>query len=100
MRKAPYTRSVLFAAMLSMALILLSQTMFAGSRTAQVAARNTSRTVSTIPDRVTQAVDESSLVKLSRNTRPEMNALNDRGALADDFNIDHVLLVLKRSPEQ
>jgi hypothetical protein len=86
--------------MFSLVAGLLSQTMSASSRTSSVAAPNTSRPAPTIPDRVTQSIDDSSLVTLSRNTRPEVNALNDRGALADDFNIEHVLLVLQRSPEQ
>jgi subtilase family serine protease len=46
------------------------------------------------------AIDESKLVRLEGNTRPEARAENDRGAVADDFQIDHILLQLKRSPER
>jgi subtilase family serine protease len=46
-----------------------------------------------------QAVDESRLVTLYGNTRPEATAENDRGAVADNFELNHLLLHLKRSPE-
>jgi subtilase family serine protease len=48
---------------------------------------------------ITQEVDESKLVALKGNTRPEANAINDRGVVADDFQIDHMLLQLQRPPE-
>lgn len=46
------------------------------------------------------AIDESDLVTLANNTRPEATAANDRGRVADSFPLDHMLLQLKRSPEQ
>ena len=49
---------------------------------------------------ITQAVDESNLVPLPGNTRPEAIAQNDRGAVADGFPMDHLLLQLRRPPEQ
>ena len=49
---------------------------------------------------ITQEVDETRLVTLQGNTRPEVNAINDRGAVADDFQMEHVLLQLQRPPEQ
>ena len=49
---------------------------------------------------ITQAVDESKLVTLAGNTRPEARAKYDRGRVADNFLMKHVLLLLKRSPEQ
>jgi subtilase family serine protease len=53
------------------------------------------------PTRVIQeAIDETKLVTLQGNTRPEANALNDRGRVPDDFQLDHMLLQLKRSPER
>jgi hypothetical protein len=50
--------------------------------------------------RITQPIDETKLVTLSRNTRPEANATNDRGALPEGYAIDHMLLQLQRSPQQ
>ena len=52
------------------------------------------------PALITQSVDESKLVTLAGNTRPEANAKFDRGAVADSFPMEHMLLQLKRSPEQ
>ncbi len=49
---------------------------------------------------ITQEIDESRLVTLKGNTRPEANATNDRGAVADDFQMEHMLLQLQRPPEQ
>jgi len=46
-----------------------------------------------------EAVDESKLVTLAGNTRGEASAENDLGAVADDLAIDHMMLQLKRSPE-
>ncbi len=45
------------------------------------------------------AVDETHLVTLAGNTPPAAsNAANDRGAVADDLRLEHLLLVLKRPP--
>ncbi len=49
---------------------------------------------------VTQKIDETKRVALKGNTRPEANFKNDRGAVADDFVMEHMLLLLKRPPEQ
>src|SRR5580698_4084915 len=46
------------------------------------------------------AVDENKLVTLAGNTRPEANADNDLGRAADSLAMDHMLMHLKRSPEQ
>jgi hypothetical protein len=40
------------------------------------------------------------LVTLRGNTRPEAKASNDRGRVADDFPMNHMVLLLRRSPEQ
>jgi hypothetical protein len=37
---------------------------------------------------VTQRIDENKRVLLSGNKRPEANAGNDRGAVAEDFPVD------------
>ncbi len=50
--------------------------------------------------RITQNIDEGKLFLLAGNTRREANAENDRGAVADDFRVEHMLLQLHRSPEQ
>jgi len=50
--------------------------------------------------RITQSVDETNRMALVGNTRPEARPENDRGAVANDFAMEHMLLQLKRSPEQ
>jgi subtilase family serine protease len=50
--------------------------------------------------RIVDRVDENNLYRLTGNTRPEANATNDRGLVADDLPMDHMLLQLRRSPEQ
>jgi len=52
------------------------------------------------PVLIKQNVDEGELVTLGGNTRPEANAKYDRGRVSDDFLMEHVLLLLRRSPEQ
>ncbi|HME41494.1 MAG TPA: S53 family peptidase [Syntrophorhabdales bacterium] len=49
---------------------------------------------------LTQEIDEAKPVALHGNTRPEANATNDRGPVADDFSMEHMLLQLQRSPDQ
>lgn len=49
--------------------------------------------------RITQAVDESRLVRLAGNTRPEAISRNDLGLVEDSLRLD-MFLQLKRSPEQ
>jgi subtilase family serine protease len=49
---------------------------------------------------VTQGVDETKLVALRGNTHPLARAEFDRGAAPASLAMDHMLLVLKRSPEQ
>src|ERR1700733_5420353 len=49
---------------------------------------------------ITRPVDSSKLYTLAGNTRPEANAQNDRGKVADTFAMDHMFLQLQRSPER
>ena len=51
-------------------------------------------------DVITQEIDESKLIVLRGNTRPEANRNNDRGYVGDGFPLEHMFLQLKRSPEQ
>jgi subtilase family serine protease len=44
-------------------------------------------------------IDAAQVTALSGNTRPEANAANDEGAVADSLPLNHLLLQLKRSPE-
>jgi subtilase family serine protease len=49
---------------------------------------------------ISEKVDENKLVTLAGNTRPEASAANDAGAVPDNFPVEHMLLQLKRSPQQ
>lgn len=49
---------------------------------------------------ITQSIDESKLMTLAGNKRAEVNAENDRGIVANNFQMDHMLLLLRRSAEQ
>jgi subtilase family serine protease len=48
---------------------------------------------------ITQSIDNAQLVTLYGNTRPEASARHDRGRVADEFALNHMLLQLKRAPE-
>ena len=52
------------------------------------------------PPLITAAIDESRLVTLAGDTRPEANAANDRGPVADNLPMEHMMLQLRRAPEQ
>ncbi len=55
---------------------------------------------STIHDYLDRWIHDGTPVTLAGNTRPEANAANDRDAVADDLPLDHMLLQLRRPPEQ
>ena len=48
---------------------------------------------------ITQNIDEAKLVMLRGNVRPEASAVNDRGAVPENFAMEHMLLQLQRPPE-
>jgi len=49
---------------------------------------------------IQERVDPHRVVRLRGNTRGEANAVNDLGAVSDNFPIEHVLLLLKRSTQE
>lgn len=49
---------------------------------------------------ITQPVDEQNLVALGGSVRPEIQAANDLGPVADDLVLSHMYLQLKRAPGQ
>src|SRR5581483_3378159 len=50
--------------------------------------------------RITAAIDEARRVTLNGNTRPEVKTGTDMGQVEDDLAVDHMLLQLRRAPEQ
>src|SRR5271163_2707258 len=59
-----------------------------------------SQTANRAPALIHEKVDADKLVTLPGNTRPEANAENDLGVVSDALSLDHMLLQLKRSPQQ
>jgi hypothetical protein len=55
---------------------------------------------SAVRSQITQRVDETKLATLPGNTHPLARAEFDRGAAPASLAMEHMLLVLKRSPEQ
>ena len=49
---------------------------------------------------ITERIDETKLHRLAGNTRSEATAQNDIGAVPDDLAMEHMMLQLKRSPQQ
>lgn len=54
----------------------------------------------TVPARITQAVDEMNLVTLKGNVHPLALAQYDQGAVSDGMPLHRMLLLLQRSSEQ
>ncbi len=54
----------------------------------------------TTAPRIVQSVDESRLITLKGNTRPEARAEYDRGPVAANLVMGDLILVLRRGPEQ
>src|ERR1700753_1496479 len=51
------------------------------------------------PILISQPIDDSNLVILEGNTRPEAVAANDHSSAADGMLLDHMLLQLQRAPQ-
>ena len=47
---------------------------------------------------ITQEINDNNMVTLHGNVRSQANAANDRGAVADDLPMEHLLLQLQRPP--
>ena len=94
MFKKSFSIAVIFLAALP---ICLSAAAGASSSGTNQVINKTSQ-IGTAP--ITGRIDESKLVALSGNVRPEATAANDRGAVADTFPLEHMMLQLRRSPEK
>jgi len=55
---------------------------------------------SAVPARITQAIDETQLVRLKGNVHPLARPEFDQGAVPDSTPMNRMLLLLQRSPEQ
>ncbi len=84
-------------------LLLTSFVMFfsvrATAQTNSVPAQTASQTKLAAP-RITQAIDEANLVKMHAKVHPLARAEFDRGVVADSQPMNHMVLMLQRSPEE
>ncbi len=89
-------RNFLFVRRFGVALTLAVMFLFTGVGASR--AESGSQTARAL---ITQKIDDTKLVSLEGNTPPAARSRrNDRGAVANDFPMNHMLLLLKRSPEQ
>jgi uncharacterized protein (TIGR03437 family) len=58
------------------------------------------QTLSPVPPRITQAVDDTKLVTFQGNTHPLARTEYDQGAVPRDLPMERMLLLLSRGPEQ
>jgi hypothetical protein len=85
---------------LLLTLVVLSLLAIFSTTTFASPAKPPQSNAATVAPRVTQPIDESRVVSLVHNTRPEATPANDRGAVPEGFNAEHMLLLLQRSPQQ
>lgn len=81
-----------FGSVFASATVLMPLLTFTSPAKAQIAGPHA-------PVLITQPIDESKLLTLAGNTRPEATVGNDQGRVADNLPVEHVLLQLKRAPE-
>lgn len=81
-------------AILASAFLLFPQAVFSQTARSNAAAALTPQAL------VTERVDEHRLRTLAGNTRAEANSLNDRGPVADNVPLEHMLLQLQRPADR
>src|SRR5438445_1243044 len=89
-----FRNSLLFFAVI----LLLGAPRAAGQATADTSASFAQ--ISAVPARITQAIDETQLVRLKGNVHPLARPEFDQGAVEDWQPMNRMLLLLKRSAEQ
>src|ERR1019366_8366729 len=52
------------------------------------------------PAQITDSINDNDLISTPGNIRPEATAANDRGRVPDNFPLDHLILLLRRSPQR
>src|ERR1019366_6255911 len=52
------------------------------------------------PAQITDPISDNEVISLPGNIRPEATAANDRGRVPDDVPLDHLILLLRRSPQR
>jgi subtilase family serine protease len=49
---------------------------------------------------IKQKIDETTMVQMARSVHPAATAANDRGVVSNNLKLDHMVLLLQRSPER
>ncbi|HEY9157346.1 choice-of-anchor D domain-containing protein [Candidatus Binatus sp.] len=52
------------------------------------------------PAQITDPVNDNDVISIPGNIRPEATAANDRGRVPDDFPLDHLIVLLRPSPQR
>ncbi|HEY6268018.1 MAG TPA: protease pro-enzyme activation domain-containing protein [Candidatus Acidoferrum sp.] len=89
-------RNSLFA----LTLLLALPAFRAAAQSKPAAASAPAAQAAAIPARITQAIDETQLVRLKGNTHPLARTEFDQGLVSDATPMKRMMLVLQRSPEQ
>jgi len=77
--------------------LLLAPCIVTSSAVAQSSSASISKPAA---NRLTQSIDEKSLVRLEKTVHPLASAANDRGIVPDSMQLDRIQIVLKRSDAQ
>src|SRR6266702_4113023 len=67
---------------------------------AQTTPDSTAAAQAAVPARITQAIDETQLVRLKGNVHPLARPEFDQGAVADSTPMNRMLLLVQRGPDQ
>jgi hypothetical protein len=86
--------------LLSLPLVLLCARNAAAQSNVQAANSSSFAQAPPVPARITQAIDETQLVRLKGNVHPLARPEFDQGAVPDFTPMNRMLVVLQRSPEQ
>jgi hypothetical protein len=104
--RAMKLHSLLFRSSLlpfAMITMLIAMLLIGAERTAAQSAAQSQASAAqapATPARITQAIDETQLVRLKGNVHPLARPEFDQGPVADSTPMNRMLLVLQRSPEQ
>ena len=86
--------------LLPLPLLFVEAPRVAAQSNAQTASQASFVQTPAVPARITQAIDETQLVRLQGNVHPLARPEFDQGSVPDSTPMSRMLLVLERSPEQ
>src|SRR6266568_9392504 len=86
--------------LLSLAFLVVETPRFAAQSNPQAASPSSIVQTPAVAARITQAIDETQLVRLKGNVHPLARPEFDQGLVSDAAPMNRMLLLLQRSPEQ